>query len=194
MKNIFLFIFDILCLPITLIRVILIYFFGSRYGIDCLDIMMHANNKYFNQLNNIQSIDVVDDDIRVSVYKTSRIDFDNIEHKDKLINIINEIHDNNNNYDDIYNKIYDKIEETVYDEEQKLDNISEYTHDITDDKDNKELDITDNKDDKELDINININAKQFIKKKHDTDEILTGKMNEQIRKKLDFMSLDEATT
>lgn len=194
MKNIFLFIFDILCLPITLIRIILIYFFGSRYGIDCLDIMMHANNKYFNQLNNIQSIDVVDDDIRVSVYKTSRIDFDNIEHKDKLINIINEIHDNNNNYDDIYNKIYDKIEETVYDEEQKLDNISEYTHDITDDKDNKELDITDNKDDKELDINININAKQFIKKKHDTDEILTGKMNEQIRKKLDFMSGDEATT
>jgi hypothetical protein len=50
--NIPLFVFDfIILLPITLIRMILIYIYGSRYNIPelkFLDIMMHAENKHFN--------------------------------------------------------------------------------------------------------------------------------------------------
>ena len=54
MKNILLLIFDMLVLPITISRLVLIYFLGSRYGIDSLnflDVMMHSEHKYFNQLD-----------------------------------------------------------------------------------------------------------------------------------------------
>lgn len=56
MSNIPLFILDTILLPFTLLRIFLIYLFGSRYEIDglgFLDVMMHANNKYFNKCNEI---------------------------------------------------------------------------------------------------------------------------------------------
>jgi len=77
MKNILLLIFDfIIILPITLIRLILIYFFGSKYDIGFLDIMMHADNKYFNQEDIDPTIDTLSEDIRLRINYDSRCNKD----------------------------------------------------------------------------------------------------------------------
>jgi hypothetical protein len=86
MKNLLLFVFDILVLPITLIRLILIYLYGSRYGINGLnfiDVMMHSENKYFNQQEDIITVDTINSDIRCVINDESMI-----EHN-KLINMPN---------------------------------------------------------------------------------------------------------
>jgi hypothetical protein len=102
--NILLFILDLLLFPITLIRLILIYFYGSRYGIknlEFIDVMMHASNKYFNQLENDNNcIDTIDDDIRVKINYSSRYIKDNIPELVILANkntknIITDISQNN---------------------------------------------------------------------------------------------------
>ena len=82
-KNILLLIFDTLILPITLIRIVLIYCFGSRYGIDgfdFFDIIMHAENKYFNQQEDKLTVDTIDSDIRTSINKASCLDDIPIQH------------------------------------------------------------------------------------------------------------------
>lgn len=80
MKNILLFLFDyIIILPITLIRLLLIYFFGSKYNIPSisfLDVMMHADNKYFNQEEINPTIDTIKDDIRLRINYDSRCNKD----------------------------------------------------------------------------------------------------------------------
>lgn len=73
--NIPLLIFDILILPIQIIRLVIIYFFSAKYnlpGFKFLDVIMHADNRYFNQDNehtiNTECIDyrcVVRDDSRL---------------------------------------------------------------------------------------------------------------------------------
>jgi hypothetical protein len=76
MKNIPLLIFDIICLPITIIRLLLIYLFGSRYNIPSLqflDVMQHATNKFFNQGQHNITVDTVPTDIRLSINQASRI-------------------------------------------------------------------------------------------------------------------------
>src|SRR5579863_6537595 len=76
MKNIPLLIFDSICLPITLIRLFLIYLFGSRYNVaslQFLDVMNHANNKYFNQGQGGLTTDVVTTDVRVSINRGSKV-------------------------------------------------------------------------------------------------------------------------
>lgn len=75
MSNIPLFIFDVLCLPITLIRFILIYFFGSRYGVPFLrfmDTMAHSKYEHFNY-GHSEDDDTTNTDVRVTVNKISRI-------------------------------------------------------------------------------------------------------------------------
>ena len=60
MKNPYLFLFDLICLPITFLRIIMIYFLGSRYGIDgmeFLDVPLHAENRYFNQQKEVVTVD-----------------------------------------------------------------------------------------------------------------------------------------
>jgi len=77
MKNIPLLLFDLICLPITVIRLILIYFFGSRYNIPSiqfLDVMIHATNRFFNQGQQNITIDTVPTDVRLSINRASRID------------------------------------------------------------------------------------------------------------------------
>ena len=76
MSNVLLLIFDLLVLPVTVVRMFLIYLYGSRYGINelsFLDVMLHARNSYFNQLSG--SFDVVgeleDEDVRVRINKCS---------------------------------------------------------------------------------------------------------------------------
>lgn len=74
MYNLPLFILDMICLPITVMRLILIYFYGSRYGhpkLHFFDVMLHATNKFFNQKE--KTIDTVPTDIRVSINKSSYI-------------------------------------------------------------------------------------------------------------------------
>ena len=49
-------------LPITLIRLFIIYLYGSRYNIDelrFLDVMMHSENKFFN--GEIEVVDTIRD-------------------------------------------------------------------------------------------------------------------------------------
>ena len=73
--NIPLLIFDIICLPITLSRIFLIYLFGSRYNIDkfkFLDILLHSNGPYFNQ-DTVPSIDTIDDNIRTVIREETRL-------------------------------------------------------------------------------------------------------------------------
>ena len=75
--NIVLLIFDLLVLPVTLIRLLFIYLFGSKYNIKSLkflDVMMHADNKYFNQLESDKTVDTIKDDVRVVINECSKID------------------------------------------------------------------------------------------------------------------------
>ena len=75
MRNIPLLVFDLILIPITLIRSIIIYFWGSKYnivGFKFLDVLMHANNPFFNQESEIK-IDTIDEDIRLIIRDDSRI-------------------------------------------------------------------------------------------------------------------------
>jgi hypothetical protein len=57
-----------LFLPVTLVRLGVMYFQGSKYNIDglkFLDVMMHSDNKYFNQTQDSEpSIDTTTEDVR----------------------------------------------------------------------------------------------------------------------------------
>lgn len=76
-RNILLFVLDFtLFLPMTLTRLILIYFFGSRYnisGFEFLDVITHAENKYYNQANHNITIDTIDKDYRISINEGSKL-------------------------------------------------------------------------------------------------------------------------
>lgn len=92
----------IICLPITLIRLIIIYFIGSKYnirGLHFLDVMMHANNKYFNQnCDDDPTIDTISSDIR-KVIKYDNYIYDLREPFNKTsINTINNSTDNNHDH------------------------------------------------------------------------------------------------
>src|SRR2546423_1518424 len=74
-SNIFLLIFDLLFLPIVIIRMILIYFWGSKYnlkGFQFLDVIMHADKPYFNQ-DDCRLINTIGKDYRVVIRDDSRI-------------------------------------------------------------------------------------------------------------------------
>ena len=74
-KNIPLFIFDIICLPIHVIRLVLIYIWGSKYnlkGFQFLDVIMHSDNPYFNQ-EDCSVINTIGKDYRVIIRDDSRL-------------------------------------------------------------------------------------------------------------------------
>jgi hypothetical protein len=112
MQNIPLFILDLLCLPITMMRILFIYFYGSRYGIHSLyflDVIMHSKHKYFNQLNKEYNIDTENEDIRLSINKSSRF----IELSNNIKNDIDNLNKialatryiiNNDNTNKLFNK------------------------------------------------------------------------------------------
>lgn len=111
--NISLLLFDTLFLPIMLIRLIIIYFFGSKYMIpnmEFLDVMMHANNPYFNQ-ESTTTIDVLNEDIRATIKRETKLFTEsnnlieqsiNLDHENiinvvkKTDHIINELEYNDN--------------------------------------------------------------------------------------------------
>ena len=52
MPNIVLLLFDLLVLPISVIRLVIIYYFGSKYnleGFKFLDVINHSDKPYFNK-------------------------------------------------------------------------------------------------------------------------------------------------
>jgi hypothetical protein len=66
---------DLLLLPIHIFRMVLIYFFGSKYnlkGFTFLDVLMHADKPYFNQ-EDCRLIDTMGIDYRVVIRDDSRI-------------------------------------------------------------------------------------------------------------------------
>jgi len=75
MPNIILFTFDLLCLPISIIRLIIIYFFGSKYnlkGFKFLDVITHADKPYFNT-DDVSNINTLKDDYRLILRDDTRI-------------------------------------------------------------------------------------------------------------------------
>lgn len=73
--NIPLLLFDMILLPIIIIRMVLIYFWGSKYnlkGFQFLDVIMHADNPYFNQ-EDCRLIDTIGKDYRVVIRDDSRL-------------------------------------------------------------------------------------------------------------------------
>ncbi len=73
--NIPLLIIDLLLLPIHIFRMVLIYFFGSKYnlkGFTFLDVIMHADKPYFNQ-EDCRLINTMGDDYRIVIRDDSRI-------------------------------------------------------------------------------------------------------------------------
>jgi hypothetical protein len=139
--NLLLLIFDIIILPITLIRLLLIYLYGSKYniqGLEFLDVMIHADNKYFNQIeeNNVLSetktqthikVNTIKDDIRQVINECSLENDANeskinteIENNNDIVKILNpeiinnnDNNDNNNNDDNYKNDSESILEETL---------------------------------------------------------------------------------
>ncbi|AYV83582.1 MAG: hypothetical protein Hyperionvirus8_66 [Hyperionvirus sp.] len=75
MKNLPLLILDLICLPITLVRLFLIYLFGACYNVPSLqflDIMMHAKDRFFNQGGD-GGANTIATDVRVSINRASRV-------------------------------------------------------------------------------------------------------------------------
>ncbi len=87
--NLLLFILDYtIFIPITLIRLIIIYFYGSKYninGLEFMDVMQHANNKYFNQTEEDFKVDTIDRDLRYSIYDASQIGENEIDQIKELV-------------------------------------------------------------------------------------------------------------
>lgn len=73
--NKLLFLFDIIFLPVTLVRLVLIYLWGSKYNVpnmSFLDVMMHADHPYFNQEGEM-TVDTTNNDIRCVIYENSKL-------------------------------------------------------------------------------------------------------------------------
>lgn len=163
MQNYLLFIFDILCLPITLMRLLLIYYNGSKYnikGLQFLDVMLHSNDPYFN-INNNLIINTLSNDLRVCVRDDSRLYPKDIkcflENSESTLNIVsntkeipnNEINtelNNNRELDDdfvIKKNIFNTTDKksTVKTEEEDSSCISnKYSSEDRDELDDNELD------------------------------------------------------
>jgi hypothetical protein len=105
--NIPLLIFDILLLPIHLVRLLFIYFWGSKYGLrgfQFLDVIMHADNPYFNQ-EDCSTVNTIKKDYRVVVRNDSRIfpiDIKNLIdiNQTGLTSQSNVVHNNSQDVDD----------------------------------------------------------------------------------------------
>ena len=116
--NLILFLLDYtIFIPITIIRLILIYLYGSKYGIegmDFLDVMSHADNKYFNQTEEEFKIDTLKDDFRYVVYNSSKLS------KNQVAYEINDKIENNTN-----NSTIDEVKEKPENITSKIKSIYE---------------------------------------------------------------------
>jgi hypothetical protein len=87
-----------LFIPVTLLRLGIIYFSGSKYninGLKFLDVMMHAENKYFNQISDTDpTIDTSKQDVRTI------IKYDSCIYELKELRRLETVLSDNNNYTD----------------------------------------------------------------------------------------------
>lgn len=194
MKNILLLLFDIICLPVTLIRLFLIYFFGSRYNIPSIqfiDVMMHATDRFFNQGQQNITIDTIPTDVRLSINRASRIDADLIDEYAKFSGQ-NKLEPK---YTKLSNKIDDKLDEKQYIDENRSKSVfgqkNESTIVLHSDKNISSEDI------KKLQkllpkILSQISLINIDKNYIDTDYIdiakLDKKLDDEIKKELDFLT------
>lgn len=73
--NIPLLIYDLVLLPLQIVRLIIIYYWGSKYnlkGFTFLDVIMHADKPYFNHDSN-NTINTESEDYRCTVRDDSRL-------------------------------------------------------------------------------------------------------------------------
>jgi hypothetical protein len=73
--NKYLLLFDIIFLPVTLVRLLLIYLWGSKYNVpnmSFLDVMLHADHPYFNQEGEM-SVNTTNSDVRCFIYENSKL-------------------------------------------------------------------------------------------------------------------------
>jgi len=127
-----LFIIDLIFLPVTFIRMLTIYLYGSRYNIGelrFLDVMMHADKPYFNQDTEYDpTIDTISDDVRKiirfdsHVYEMTEINLKNKENETQNENKTKS--DNSNEDSDSDNDIIRKI---IEDDNIKLEDIDSDT-------------------------------------------------------------------
>jgi hypothetical protein len=128
-------VFDVICLPIIIVRLILIYFFGSKYsigGMEFLDVMFHATNPYFNQECST-TIDVLNEDVRATIKRETKIYIEN-PHLNSIIDVknnpnLNSIIDVKNTSNIIIERPKDKLKSMVIEDmddlNEKDDNGSE---------------------------------------------------------------------
>lgn len=171
MKNIPLLIFDIVCLPISLIRLIFIYFFGARYNVPSLqflDVMNHATNPYFNQGQKCITIDTENMDVRISINHSSRINAE-------IINETLKSPINNKKSNNAHDVAFTQLNEV---NPLKDSRYNKYTDDValTQQKEMNQSKIT--RDNSDTDFN-----------NMDIDK-LNKKLDEEIRRELDFLSYD----
>lgn len=209
MQNKLLFLFDLLVLPVTLIRILLIYLYGSRYGIanmDFLDILMHAKNKYFNQQEDDISIDVVSANVKISINECSRLD--KIEKHIMVKQIIPEVIDDLNvpikspKVQELILESPPKLQiieqplpiilETPVKETQKLEPILEDNDETIDENDDKEklkqiIDSLTSHNESSKNIDINDIEKLNTVLKENIDQVI----EEEISKISDLMSDSE---
>jgi hypothetical protein len=130
--------FDLLMLPVTVMRMIIIYFFGSRYninGFEFLDIMNHSEKRFFNQEDDNPKVDLINKDLRECIYESSKLYIESLDpqviqtnNSDQSIPNIridtNDIKQNDNNDANKYINLLNLIIESA--NENIVDNNNEY--------------------------------------------------------------------
>ena len=155
--NIPLLLLDLICLPITLIRLFFIYLFGACYNVPTLqflDVMMHATNRFFNQGSKDPTVDTISTDVRVSINRASRINAEvlyDIVHKSVAKSLAKPIAPI---YEPPRHSIFEPPRDSIF--EKKKDLSSPCNHNILNNMMSKKSDINPNKIDdyikKELDF------------------------------------------
>ncbi len=165
MQNKILFYLDYtLFLPITIIRLILIYLYGSRYnmdGMEVFDIMTHADQPYFNQEKDKLTVDTMGKNIQQSVYDASIITEYNDDFNNKKYSNDNLEKSNSNKNQEIESqKISMENDITIKDIQI---NSEKYT--------DKKTIITTNTYELKQDSNKNINSTNSVKNTTDNEKI-----------------------
>jgi hypothetical protein len=127
--NIALLLFDILLIPIQIIRLILIYIWGSKYnipGFQFLDVIMHADSPYFNK-EDCSAIDTLKGDYRVVIREDSRLFATDINNILSIKNIETEKNTNTQTHQTINIKNPDHINKINNDTADNINVVVGYT-------------------------------------------------------------------
>lgn len=110
MYNLSLFIFDLVVFPVTFVRLVLIYLWGSKYNISwlrCADVMMHADKPAFNMYN-FDNVNTIQTDYVDAV---------------KMPSCVSSVNTNNNNDIQILSGTTDSLTQLLLKTKNKIWNI-----------------------------------------------------------------------